>query len=1738
MRLKPWHRIICTIILVMILSGFFGQKASAQCSGINFKASTTKGCPLLLVKFSAIGTSTSAGTSFKWDFGNGFVTGNDTITKAFTNSGPYTIRLQATLSGASTACPVITKDSFITVYPVPVPVITANPGFLDCNASPITFTDSTVGSVSRQWIINGKKDTTRSVKSYLQPGSYTINLFSTNKFGCQGYATQTEQVHSYLLMEMCDSFTVTPTYTKGEFVSQILINSENRKITNYSWSFPGGNPSSSTKASPSGIIYTDLSKRYDITLAVTADDGCTYSNTDESFVTSFVSLAFQTLCAGTKYPVTLYEPKIVPYNFLFPAAWMDLKQDTLAYYTPGNYSATVTIPVTTCSDIIHYPFYVKVLGPATSFTSDNNQICHSTDTVSLINTTDTLNAPNTNFTWYIFDSTDMNLLPTNNQIGPMTDFDTTYIPGRLGKFGVSLVATSSNGCNDTFNVPYFITVAKPKSNFDSINLPSCYGNTVHLVSLPTPSEGPHTNYSYTWSVINEAPQSQPDSSQVPFYDFDTDSMGVFDVSLVVSNGHCSSDTTKKAVFKIIGDITSVTIDNPDGCLNPTFTTVAHVNHEKKFPNDPNHPPLYRWWTLKTDTHFVHFLDSNANSTRIVITKSGCHQINLDIMTILDGDTCIQTYPTNTQKPAILCVGPSLGYVIDPPLPLRCPGDTVNVYNRSTYVTNGYKWKVIPANQAVILPSDTSTNIRIVFKTDTCYKIILSGTRDVNGTLCSNADTAFACITLPKPNFYTTTSTLYCAPAISTFVNTTVTPTLGNQYIWDFGDGKTLYNPGGSLPPGDSVSHVYSSFNKAEYDVSLTAINYLGCKTSIAKKAIINIIGPVPVFTMDKNTGCDSVTVHFTNTSSNVKKFYFSYDDGSPIDSINLAPHTYVLSDPSLDSIVYHPTLISLDDTSCRDYFQDSIKVYRASSDIKILSNILKGCVPLTVQFNATSKLANTWKWDFYGNGTINDSVDQNPVFTYTKPGIYRARLTVTNHGQCPVTVLSDTINVVPKAVAGFIPSVKNFCGGGQISFKNTSLNTVSFLFDYGDDSAIDTNTLASHLYFYDPKRDTGASVSFFPKLIAFNAAGCSDTLKDTIKIYRLPIAGFTNSATSGCNFLKVNFIDTSKNSFASEWFFDNKSSVDAFGKKVSFFYNPGSYTVKLRAVSLQNCVDSVVKLNLISVNAIPKTDFSVSDSDICYGDSVSFKNLTEPADSVVKWLWKFNDPGAPYDTSSAKNPVFVFYAKGWHNVTLIAIDKRGCGDTITKKAVFVEDTLPPQNTSLLYVSVIDEHTIQITYKKSALIRFESYGISQIANGVPVDTGEIKNISDTIFAYHSTAINTFNSSYCFGIQTENQCGKVSSISLPHCTILLAGYANPGPGNLLSWTAYSGWNPDWYYIYREDSSGSFKIIDSVKGNVLSWTDTALCDETYCYYVAAKNNIGPYLSNSNGICLKARYVRQTVALNLRYATVFNNSVVKIEWDTSAYKGLVGYQLGKYYPNKGWVDDYAFSSSNTYTDASAKINDSSYIYTVRTIDKCGYTGPESNIGTSIFLKQAINNDNVALSWNGYRNWLGGVQNYLVQVQLKNKQFKTIANLHGSDTTYTDDSVYNAIDTAYCYRVIAIENSTRADSSTSNLTCAVLPSRIFVPNAFSPNGDSINDVWKVSALSVYNVIGTKLTTFDAKVYNRWGTLVFESNNIYKGWDGTFKGENAPPDVYIYMIYAEGIDHKYISLKGYITLLR
>lgn len=93
----------------------------------------------------------------------------------------------------------------------------------------------------------------------------------------------------------------------------------------------------------------------------------------------------------------------------------------------------------------------------------------------------------------------------------------------------------------------------------------------------------------------------------------------------------------------------------------------------------------------------------------------------------------------------------------------------------------------------------------------------------------------------------------------------------------------------------------------------------------------------------------------------------------------------------------------------------------------------------------------------------------------------------------------------------------------------------------------------------------------------------------------------------------------------------------------------------------------------------------------------------------------------------------------------------------------------------------------------------------------------------------------------------------------------------------------------------------------------------------------------------------------------------------------------------------------------------------------------------------------------------------------------------------------------------------------------------IWIPNTFSPNNDNINDIFKP-------VASTPLVEFKMYIYTKWGEMIFTSDNIEKGWDGTFEGKMCPVGVYEYVIYFEGLGNVIVeeenTKRGHVLLLR
>jgi len=87
------------------------------------------------------------------------------------------------------------------------------------------------------------------------------------------------------------------------------------------------------------------------------------------------------------------------------------------------------------------------------------------------------------------------------------------------------------------------------------------------------------------------------------------------------------------------------------------------------------------------------------------------------------------------------------------------------------------------------------------------------------------------------------------------------------------------------------------------------------------------------------------------------------------------------------------------------------------------------------------------------------------------------------------------------------------------------------------------------------------------------------------------------------------------------------------------------------------------------------------------------------------------------------------------------------------------------------------------------------------------------------------------------------------------------------------------------------------------------------------------------------------------------------------------------------------------------------------------------------------------------------------------------------------------------------------------------------VPNAFTPNGDGLNDLFQFFTKGIQKITAVK-------VFDRWGELVYNGDGNETGWDGTYKGKDCQIETYVYLITGITYDGDVLNQKGSLTLLR
>jgi len=410
------------------------------------------------------------------------------------------------------------------------------------------------------------------------------------------------------------------------------------------------------------------------------------------------------------------------------------------------------------------------------------------------------------------------------------------------------------------------------------------------------------------------------------------------------------------------------------------------------------------------------------------------------------------------------------------------------------------------------------------------------------------------------------------------------------------------------------------------------------------------------------------------------------------------------------------------------------------------------------------------------------------------------------------------------------------------------------------------------------------------------------------------------------------------------------------------------------------------------------------------------------------------------------------------------------------------------------------------------------------------------------------------SYTYALAAIDSCGITSYgtySTAPHSLVLSLPDINPCDRKAyLSWNAYTEMpgGLGGYAIYRQVNNGSFTLLEQVDNATTEFVDSTLFinGNTYTYYVRAFSADGKSSSSS---CQSRKTYNGPVVpdtLYIKQVSVLNNSVVDARYYYSPPNRIRQLLLersntptGPFLP----VDTLAASGSNflpqeyTLTDYTANVQQQVYYYRITMIDSCNKAALFSeNISNTILLGCTNTTTTNELSWNGYTAWYNGIDRYEIYRTI-NGMLDPSGPLHTVTTPpleYTDNLTSIPPTAQVCYFVRALEsagNPVAPDAfSESNLTCPAQDPLFFMPNAFNPGSTN----YRFRPVQAFVETGS----FRMMIYNKWGQLIFETEDIYNGWDGYSNGRPAPADVYAYRIWYKSYQGESFEKRGTVTLVR
>ncbi len=611
---------------------------------------------------------------------------------------------------------------------------------------------------------------------------------------------------------------------------------------------------------------------------------------------------------------------------------------------------------------------------------------------------------------------------------------------------------------------------------------------------------------------------------------------------------------------------------------------------------------------------------------------------------------------------------------------------------------------------------------------------------------------------------------------------------------------------------------------------------------------------------------------------------------------------------------------------------------------------------------------------------------------------------------------------------------------------------------------------------------------------------CSQTESATVKVVVKPgpISDFVYSSPL-CQADSVHYTGSSfpggHTLVGYKWLFDDNSTAST-ENTVKLFTTPGTQDVRYQVFASDGCIGDTTKS--ITILEGPGASFSISGS-TCQGDSVRITDVsTISSGSITGWQWDFGDGNTL--TAGNNSPFYHRYATaGNYTISLVTVSNNGC----------------KSDTAFTPVTILSKPRAKFGFDRNIClgdsIHFtdSSVAVSGSITGWHWTFGDGNSAlsgNNNPFYHPYTSAGNFQVSLV--VTGSNGCTSdtfklvVNVSSKPEANFTITGKpCVDSVQSFISSVPPGGANPPtWYWNF-----GDGWVFNS------STTNTS----SHAYSSSAANIIVKHWLTYSAGCSSDTAYATIPLINPNPVAAFNVigdtlCIKKPLTLTSGLTGISNWQWTLGTTNNNAVPPFSYSFNNAGSQAIRLV--------VRTSAGCGSQPLSQNI---------MINPIPAIS--------AGPDKY-ISLGTSTTLDASVSNATNYDFLWTpsvflnDATLLNPVSTPDVLTTYTIRATDKISGCYAEDAAIVSPvSKIYIPNAFTPNNDGKNDRWEIPGLALYP---------DARVtvYNRWGERVFETTDyIAHAWNGFYKGV-MQPGVYIYIIQLN--DDKKQFFKGTVTLIR